>query len=1024
MGPKNVGVIRIALNAGTAEFLADMDKANARLTQFGRSAKSIDLETPMAKAGQMGRELESAGSHGVSGVQAVSGALRVMEGGITNNLRAAERFTANVLGLGPILQAAFPLIGAIAFLGIIVKVGEEVHKQYAELRDYPEKLAGGWRDVQAPLQKTNDELDLANIKLKNQVAVLEGRHQNTLAAALHAAKVEADDLAESLKKDLNALYSLFTETDKGFLQKIFTGTTSQDIRETIGGKAGKGGDVERIAEINRRGYTGINEAVATGNPDAVKAAQKKLDDELISFIDARQGWIAKQIAITKNFETGFVPKREVRTEDLVDKETGRVIAPKGSVHFTGDGGAGEGVRIAPGPPQTDRLADLNNFNEYMGGMKSEVLARRMQSDLKGQIGALEGAKTDARPERPFDNKMAELKASLAGVEEKLNAIGKGEQAKIIAEAFGTAAKSIEEVDKALSRINPKLKTTEDQQAQIKDIELRTAQTKAVVEWKTKLDAANTSITEQIGAQERLADAIGKGYEATRAANIETRVMQELGQHAGDPAWMKTHGDDVEKLRSGFGREFDAQHARASAETVDKLRDEIEMERELAAVQRDGAEAVRQATLAVRLRQLVAVGATKEQIQVELELYNVQRANVNAADVAKIEDRISATERLTAALLGGVEAERKAGLENKYDELKKQAGIAPGSMAQSETEIKERAADAADHQRAITAEALKSGLAYKNELDSITQQIAALEKIKAERGDALEIEIALRDLENRRLDALTKESLALGGARDGVRAFFIEMQRDGKRAADIVFESLNSALDKTSSSLAKLLTGQKANWGSTFREIGEQMAQSSIKSMAQKGLGAIGKKFGIDLGGTKPDGTASNPIWVRIAGTGAGVPGATPGAHSGLDLGGLFGGGSKGGGIFSFIGSLFGKSGGAAAAGGEVEDVSSSIDFGGVMGSGGMVSPDKAYIVGDRGTEILTGASGRIVSNSELSRTFGGGGRRGGDTYIDARGADLGARNRIARGMEMTRRASVATSVQAVHERSRRVPAHA
>jgi hypothetical protein len=81
---------------------------------------------------------------------------------------------------------------------------------------------------------------------------------------------------------------------------------------------------------------------------------------------------------------------------------------------------------------------------------------------------------------------------------------------------------------------------------------------------------------------------------------------------------------------------------------------------------------------------------------------------------------------------------------------------------------------------------------------------------------------------------------------------------------------------------------------------------------------------------------------------------------------------------------------------------------------------KAYIVGDRGTELLTGASGRIVSNAELTRTFSG--ARGGDVYnTDARGADLGARNRIARGMEMTGRVAVSTSLRAAQERSRRVP---
>src|ERR1035441_3389508 len=43
-----------------------------------------------------------------------------MEGTWTNNLRASERFLANVLGLGPILQKAFPIIGGLDFVGMTV----------------------------------------------------------------------------------------------------------------------------------------------------------------------------------------------------------------------------------------------------------------------------------------------------------------------------------------------------------------------------------------------------------------------------------------------------------------------------------------------------------------------------------------------------------------------------------------------------------------------------------------------------------------------------------------------------------------------------------------------------------------------------------------------------------------------------------------------------------------------------------------------------------------------------------------
>ena len=109
------GKIVINLSAGTSQFIMDMEKANASVKRWGAST-------------------QQAGAHGVSSMQATSASLRVLEGGFTNNLRAAERFTASVLGLGPMLQAAFPVIGAIAFTGLIIRLGEELKKVYAQSR--------------------------------------------------------------------------------------------------------------------------------------------------------------------------------------------------------------------------------------------------------------------------------------------------------------------------------------------------------------------------------------------------------------------------------------------------------------------------------------------------------------------------------------------------------------------------------------------------------------------------------------------------------------------------------------------------------------------------------------------------------------------------------------------------------------------------------------------------------------------------------------------------------------------------
>ena len=67
-------------------------------------------------------------------------------------------------------------------------------------------------------------------------------------------------------------------------------------------------------------------------------------------------------------------------------------------------------------------------------------------------------------------------------------------------------------------------------------------------------------------------------------------------------------------------------------------------------------------------------------------------------------------------------------------------------------------------------------------------------------------------------------------------------------------------------------------------------------------------------------------------------------------------------------------------------MTSSISYGGERASGGPVTPDRAYLVNERGTEILMGASGTVLSNSQSRKMLEG---ASGNHYysIDARGTD-------------------------------------
>jgi hypothetical protein len=222
---------------------------------------------------------------------------------------------------------------------------------------------------------------------------------------------------------------------------------------------------------------------------------------------------------------------------------------------------------------------------------------------------------------------------------------------------------------------------------------------------------------------------------------------------------------------------------------------------------------------------------------------------------------------------------------------------------------------------------------------------------------------------------------------------------------------------------------------------------------------------------KPDGTSSNPFYVV----------SDSDRKNGSALSRALG---TAGGALGGIGAIFG--GGAGSGGGDTPDVSSTISYpglatggpvkrgnnylvgekgpewftsekdghivdhettkrlakagmlpngvkGGILPSaspkplharalGGDVSASNAYLVGERGPEILTGASGRIASNSESRRMLNSPGA-GASYYIDARGTDPHqTEQRVKSALVAVHGSAISSSVQSVGDRARRTPA--
>jgi lambda family phage tail tape measure protein len=406
---------------------------------------------------------------------------------------------------------------------------------------------------------------------------------------------------------------------------------------------------------------------------------------------------------------------------------------------------------------------------------------------------------------------------------------------------------------------------------------------------------------------------------------------------------------------------------------------------------------------------------------------------------------------------GQNAENRLRLQAQYDQQRVHS-------FQEEVEYQKQisALEAADLQ-------IKLQAAQQKEAD------AGQDVVKQARA-ALEVDRARLAIQEQQLKVLVQQAqlqaqnpFASGSLKSGWDQFIHDASVQAEQPGKILYDSLNRGIDGISANMAKMLTGQKSAWAQTFKEIGDEMVKASIKAEL---LTLLGKIPGTQAG---------------QAGTG-GSGGAT-----GIGQGGLFGGGSLGGGIFSFLKSVLkkpasGDSGqtdntgswvppsspssqgrrlpdgliertgptgypgdpihviqdgqgsisngaagilgtGAFAAGGGLasllsaggsgatEAVSSSISFAGEFANGGYIPSGSYGIAGENGPEPVFGPA-HVMSNKDA---FGSKDTHNHYYTIDARGAELGAVNRIERGLEAVHGSIERRAARSVYENNRRTP---
>lgn len=940
------------------KFDAETGKASAEIEQFSGRLRNVSTQAKGVTKDMI----------------AVSAGVRLAEGNFGTNTRAVARWLSTIAGAGPILQSLFPLVGALAFAGAIEMVGSKVVDFFKKLREAPARIDEAFRNIDTPMMTRIDQLHLSTDRMNNDLARLQGHAQNNLKIMLDEAALSMDGLARELEKVLN---DIDEATKKESISKVLGFFTMQ---APTSGQEEEFNKFEAVLKkIDDTMQRNIRSARAQGDATGVLAAQ------------SHGGAMALEL-INKQIE-----KQKILIETAESKQ--RMHAAVGTMGALGL--ASYGVVVPP--DQTSLLHILRSQLVSLQTAAELYGATWDDTNTKVKLSAAQIAEMREAAVRPLTNLIKTLNADIAATNEKLKAVGKPQIFQAMAEGAAMADKAITKVKEELGKPGHPATLSPEKESEIRRLEMERALGAETLKTGEALAAATLTTKERSAAQERLTAAIGKGWEAEKAARTENLLQAEFKNRGGINLGIYgivggVSAAEMQKSRVQIGAELEAAHKTAVGETIDKLSDEIEVQQKVTETATQGSYQVAAAVEKVREEQVRKDKGDQYAAEMAKE-FAARRTAALSTELSDTGLKIAATQRLISAQ--GQEARLAAEVANIRAESTAKSGAAVGGAAGLGKQLQE--------QLKVHEEADNMVRSYENQLRTLELIRGEMQQEVKAGASNLEIVAATRKLREEELTVLRNIELEQGTLSSQVHAFFADMAMEANKASRVFYDSMHSALDKISDQMAKLFTGQKTSFGKTFQSLGEETLKGSLKGLAQKGLSTLGQhvggKFGAALQGAataKPDGTKGNPLYVYIAGGG-----------------GAEGGGSVINGLPTLLRRFGSGSGDSAAMGTALSNVGSLVGMIPGLAGGGDSLSSGMYMVGERGPELLNigpTASGR-ASVTPIDRASGGG-----VTYsVYAPNAELGAENRINRGIESAHYSAVVQGVRATHEREMRTP---
>lgn len=344
-------------SASQRRLLNENAKFRAQLKALG-----ADIDAVGQKGASAGKVLSIAGHRPVAPWMASSAALRLTEGNITNNIRAAERFIATSKTLSTALQAAFPVIGAIAFMGVLGRLYSRVDGFYKKIDAIPEKLGRSFGNMNRALETGNDELQRQIDVTYGKILKLEGKPSNGLAIALDDARLQADKLSESLNRDLQQIDALMKANHISSFAGFMSGTGA-----TAGVQGSVGSYLQKIAKLSDE------QRMALGHGDTKKATA--IGSQITATEASASRYAEGQIAV----RSGAVAPKLTGFQAMLMNISGTKAPTYADVHGSQDANLnllrGFDVRMLDRMKQGTLTGTLQHVQQQYGGMAAIKASR-------------------------------------------------------------------------------------------------------------------------------------------------------------------------------------------------------------------------------------------------------------------------------------------------------------------------------------------------------------------------------------------------------------------------------------------------------------------------------------------------------------------------------------------------------------------------------------------------------------------------------------------------------------------------